>query len=279
MNNISLSQICELMIETAKSSAEIIRQNFRQNDKYENKSSHIDIVTATDLASQQNIHNRLVKGMVEMGMEEGEIGFVEEESSADNISTHNFIIDPIDGTTNFASGIAFSCISIGYAFEKDIQIGVVLEPFSNTLYWGIKGEGSWVKVNSSDGVSAEIKLSQKIKPAKQWLVGAHLNGMDVVGEQFKMYEQIYPFVRGLRNIGSLTLDLCMMADNVLDVVFNKGCYFWDLAASSVIVREAGGEIYDSQGEILQYDWQDTKKKYHLISCHPEILGEVKKMIE
>ena len=70
-------------------------------------------------------------------------------------------------------------------------------------------------------------------------------------------------------MGSLTLDLCLLADNALDGVLNRGCFFWDLAAANIILEEAGGMIYNTDGEKLSFNWEDTKSKYHLIACHPK----------
>lgn len=274
-NPTNTASILTLMTEAAKSSGQIIRDNFRQDTRHENKSSHLDIVTKTDHLSQNNIHELLTAGMTKLGFAPSDIGFVEEESIADDIKKHNFIVDPIDGTTNFASGIPFTCVSIAYAVDKQMIIGLVYEPFSDTLYWGETGKGSFVK-NSLFG-QKPLKLEQK--PIKSWLVGAHLNGLDVVDSQFATYQQIYAQVRGLRNIGSLTLDLCLMADNVFDAIYNKGCFMWDLAAASVILREAGGELYDYHGQVLDFDWQDTRKKYQVIACHPQSLEEVASFVE
>lgn len=271
----SSTQILSLMINAAEESAKIIRANFRQSDQYQDKSSHLDIVTATDLASQNSIHDILKSGMIKLGINESDIGFIEEECKTDLVKHHTFIVDPIDGTTNFASGIPFSCISIGYAVDRNMQLGVVLEPFSKTLYWGEVGQGSFVR----DILRGEQRLLTSVKPAKSWIVGAHLNALDVVAEQFASYQKIYPHVRGMRNIGSLTLDLCFMADNVIDAVLNQGCYVWDLAAVSVILHEAGGALYDYQGIPLQFDWTESKKKYQVIACHPEIKEDLLKLMQ
>lgn len=256
--------ILSIMIAAAEQSALLIRDNFRKTDSYQDKSSHLDIVTETDVASQQIIHDVLVAGMKRLGVDNDGVGFVQEESGSDQLKEHNFIVDPIDGTTNYSSGIPFSCISIGYAVKRKLTLGVVLEPFSNTLYWGEVGKGAFAK----DLLLGERQLSLQLKPETSWIVGAHLNSIDVVDSQFLTYQNIYPHVRGLRNIGSLTLDLCFMADNVIDVVFNKGSYLWDVAAASVLLGEAGGMLYDLQGDTLEIDWEDTKKKYQLFACHP-----------
>lgn len=262
---ITADKILNLMVEAAEQSGQIIRHNFRQSDAYQDKGSHIDIVTATDLESQKKIHEVVAAGMRDLGANESAVGFIEEESTKDSVKKHNFIIDPIDGTTNFASGIPYSCISIGYAFEQQMKLGVVLDPFSETLYWGVANQGSFVK----NKLLGQRQLKLEVKPMKSWMISAHLNGFDVVDQQFATYQKLYSHVRGLRNMGSLTLDLCLVADNVFDVVLVNGCRFWDLAAASVIVEEAGGQLYDDRGNELEFDWTETKKKYQLIACRPD----------
>jgi myo-inositol-1(or 4)-monophosphatase len=256
-----------LMIQAAEKSATLIRANFRQSHAFEDKASHQDIVTQTDLQSQQSLKDILTQGMIALKYAESEIGFVAEESQQDNLQTHNFIIDPLDGTSNFASGIPHACISVGYAENEEIKIGVVLDPFSETLFWGEKNQGSFLKSK----LLGEKTLKLQAKPVQEWMIAAHFNSKDssVAAKQFEQYKQLYPHIRGLRNIGSLTLDLCWQADNIFDVVLNQGCYFWDLAAASVILREAGGELFDLSGSPLQFDWQNSKQPYAFMSCHPE----------
>jgi len=263
-------QITNLMTSAATSSAQIIKNNFRKTDDFKNKSSHIDIVTPTDVLSQQNIRKVLVEGMVSLGYAETDIGFVEEESKVDVLKKYNFIVDPLDGTSNFSSGIPYCCVSIGFAVDQVLVAGVVADPFLDTVYCGVLGEGSFVKKAGEE--KRQLLLSNK--SMSSWMVSAHYNGLDKVHDQFSCYERIYPSVRGLRNLGSLTLDLCLLADNVFDVVLNKGCYFWDLAAASVILKEAGGQLFDYNGAPLAFDWNDSKKKYLVVGCRPDAVSDV-----
>lgn len=258
-------QILKLMVKATENAAVIIRRNYRKSSQYQDKLSHLDIVTETDFASQEVIKQTLTQGMIELGINETEVGFVEEESDVDRVRKHCFIIDPLDGTTNFSSGIPYFCISIGYAVDQKIQVGVVFDPISETFYWGEVDKGSFVK----SALNGEKRLKLLNKPIKSWIVGAHLNGLDVFRDQLNYYQRIYPQVRALRNTGSLTLDLCLMADNVYDVVFNQGCYIWDLAAASVILNEAGATIYDIRGNDLEFNWRKTKTKLQIIACKPE----------
>ncbi len=261
--------ILSLMTSAAKSAGRIVTSAFRTDIDVKEKTSHADVVTSTDVASQRNIHDLLLEGMQKLGYAENEIGFIQEESSSNSVRQHNFIVDPIDGTTNFASGIPFSCISIAYAASTTLRLGVVYDPFSDTLYSGEVGNGSCVESLRFGKKS----LALQHKPIDDWIVSAQLNGQDEneVAGQFATYQKIYPQVRGLRNMGSLTLELCLMADNVVDALYNHGSFFWDLAAVSVILREAGGELYDidARGQVLEFDWEDTQKKYRLFACRPE----------
>lgn len=272
--------VLELMIKAARQSGELIKQNFRQSNHAQNKTSHLDIVTQTDRLSQQGIHECLISGMNECGVNSSDIGFVEEESSQDSIRYHNFIVDPLDGTSNFASGIPYSCVSIAYAEEQEVKMGVVFDPFTNSLYWGEKNQGAFIQTQPQN--QRQLKLLPK--PTKSWMVASHFNGLEVVAQQFASYQKIYPQVRGLRNMGSITLDLCLMADNIFDVVLNRGCYFWDLAAAKVILEEAGGKIYSLapdekvDGQDLSFDWIETKKKYQIMASHPETKAEALKLL-
>lgn len=258
-------KVLKLMKSAAEKSGEIIRSNFRQTNGYSEKASHKDIVTKTDIESQENIQRILTKGMLELGFTKDEIGFIEEESDSDDVKKYNFIVDPIDGTTNFSSGIPISCVLIGFSVGKKVVVGVLFEAFSETMYWAEVGEGAFVK----SSLYGERKVISTQKPINEWVVAAHLNAHDVAETQFEIYQKIYPKIRGMRNIGCLALDLCFLADGVMDAVFCNGCYFWDLAAVSVILREAGAEIYDLEEKPAEFNWGNTKHRYGIVATRPE----------
>jgi myo-inositol-1(or 4)-monophosphatase len=257
--------ILDLMKEAAQKSAVVIRENFYTDNDSDEKKSHKDIVTKTDKLSQKIINEHLSLGMKELGFNESEIGFIEEESSDDVVKKHTFIVDPIDGTSNFSASIPHVCISIGYAKDKEMNMGVVLNPLSGDLYFGEKGKGSFLE----NEVLGQEKLMIEPKPMSSWMVASHFNRLDVLDQQLATYRKLYPVVRGLRNLGSLTLDICFVAQGPMSVVFNNGAYFWDLAAARVILEEAGGKIYDGDGNELEFNWEETKKGYETVTCHPD----------
>lgn len=260
------------MKEAAQKAAVVVKENFYIDNESDEKKSHKDIVTKTDKLSQKIIHEHIFSGMKELGFDESEIGFIEEESSDDLVKKHTFIIDPIDGTSNFSASIPHVCISIGYAKDKEMIAGVVLNPLSGDLYFGEKGKGSFLE---NEALGKE-KLIIKQKPISSWMVASHFNRLDVLDQQLATYKKLYPEVRGLRNMGSLTLDICFVAQGPINVVFNNGAYFWDLAAAKVILEEAGGKIYDGNGNELEFDWQETKKGYETVTCYS---GDKEKIFE
>lgn len=263
--HLKTQEILNIITQAAHSSAEIIIENFNTQSKIKDKGSHKDIVTETDVASQKNIKSFITAELEKIGVEQDDIGFAEEESADHSVAEHTFIVDPIDGTSNFAAGIPYSCISIGYAYKQKVLVGLVYNPFSKTLYTGVTNEGAHMQIGDNQTVTLQVNP----KEINSWMVGVHFNGIEVYRDQFKSYLELYPHVRGLRTFGSLTLEICAVADTSLDAVYNRGCYFWDLAAASVILREAGAELYNYQGEILEFDWQDTQSRYEVVACHPK----------
>jgi len=257
--------ILDLMKEAAQKAAAVIKENFYTDNDSDEKKSHKDIVTKTDKLSQKIINEHLISGMKELGFDESEIGFIEEESSDDVVKEHTFIVDPIDGTSNFSASIPHVCVSIGYAKDRKMIAGVVLNPLSGDLYFGEKGKGSFLE-NEALG---QEKLMIVPKQMSSWIVASHFNHLDVMDKQFATYKKLYPSVRGLRNMGSLTLDVCFAAQGVMSAVFCNGSKFWDLAAAIVILEEAGGKIYDGSGNELEFDWQETKRGYETVTCHPD----------
>lgn len=268
-------KILDLMLEAAQKSAVIVRENFHTDNDSNEKQSHKDIVTETDELSQKTINEHLTEGMINLGFLEKTIGFIEEESSDDVVQEHTFIVDPIDGTSNFSAGIPHVCISIAYARNKEILLGVVLNPISGDLFWGEKGKGSFLK----NDLVGEMKLETTLREPSSWMVAGHFNGMELADDQFASYQKLYPHIRGLRNLGSLTLDVCYVAQGAMDLVMNLGAFFWDLAAARVILEEAGGKIYGPDGSELVFDWTDTRKRYENIVCHPESKDKVLEILK
>lgn len=185
-------------------------------------------------------------------------------------SAPTFIVDPIDGTTNFLHGFPQACISLGFAVDKVPSVGVVYNPFLDVLYSGIKGHGAYMQRNAALAASGvltsgsegaeRIQLPPSGKgdasksPALEGLATALVavewgssrdgNNYDVKTDTFRKLagspEMGGAMVHSLRSLGSAALNLCAVAEGALDVYWEGGCYAWDVCAGWCILREAGG---------------------------------------
>lgn len=187
-------------------------------------------------------------------------------------SAPTFIVDPIDGTTNFVHGFPHACISLGFAVDKVPSVGVVYNPFQDLLYTGIRGRGAHVQRNASlaaTGVlpagsdackrvplptTAAAAGGEQPPPALgdlstalvaiEW--GSTRDGpnYDVKAGVFRRlaasHDEGGAMVHSLRSLGSAALNLCAVAAGELDLYWEGGCYAWDVCAGWCILSEAGG---------------------------------------
>jgi len=153
-----------------------------------------------------------------------------------------WIIDPLDGTTNFIHGFPVYSVSIALAFRGQVQQAVVYDPTRNDLYYASKGRGAFLN-------DKRLRVSKRIRLA-DCLIGTGFPFRK--GDNFKRYMQMFEVVMqscaGLRRPGSAALDLCYVAAGYTDGFFETGLSPWDIAAGSLMVTEAGGLIGNFTGE-------------------------------
>ncbi|XP_042387676.1 inositol monophosphatase 3-like [Zingiber officinale] len=227
-------------VDAAKSAGEIIRQGFYQTKHVEHK-GQVDLVTETDKACEELIFNYLKKHYPCHKF----IG--EETSAAFGISEltdePTWIVDPLDGTTNFVHGFPFVCVSIGLSIGKVPTVGVVYNPIIKELFTGVLGQGAFLN-------GTPIKASSQNELVKALLVtevGTKRDKETVDNTTSKINKLLYK-VRSLRMCGSLALNFCGIACGRLDLCYEIGFGGpWDVAAGAIIVREAGGHVFDPSG--------------------------------
>ncbi|KAL2628367.1 hypothetical protein AAZV13_07G228400 [Glycine max] len=216
-DNDSLSEFLASAVDAACKAGEIIRKGFYQTKNVQHKGL-VDLVTETDQACEDLIFTHL-KQLYSTHK------FIGEETTAAGGNAEltdepTWIVDPLDGTTNFVHGFPFVCVSIGLTIGKVPTVGVVYNPIINELFTGIRGKGAFLNGNP-------IKVSSQTELMSALLVTE---------------------VRSLRMTGSCALNLCGIACGRLDVCFELGFGGpWDVAGGAVIVREAGGVIFDPSG--------------------------------
>jgi myo-inositol-1(or 4)-monophosphatase len=191
--------------------------------------------------------------------------FVGEESYQPGVTAitaaPTFIVDPIDGTTNFVHSFPNACISLGLAVDRVPAVGVVYNPFQDLLFTGIRGQGSYMQRNASlaagQGQGEKVRLpigggTRPLEDLSTALVSIEY-GSQRDGENFELKLRTFrklaaakesggAMVGGLRSLGSAALNLCACAAGQLDMYWEGGCYAWDVAAGWCILIEAGGQM-------------------------------------
>lgn len=233
------------------------------------KTSHMDFYTIADVESQKIIKETITKLLIKKGFMESEIGFIGEEnlSVGQNVK-HLFVIDPLDGTVNFANGFDLFTVSIAYFCNGILTAGIVYQPTNADVYFAVKGKGAFFK---------NKPLQMTYKPLKQCLLsGLITSRANLYPSLFKLYQNIFPNVTGYRNINSMALDNCLAASNVFNIVVNGHTFIWDIAAAKLIIEEAGGEMFDFSGSPINLDLTNPSLAYDVVSCHPRLRQELLK---
>ncbi|KAJ6814634.1 inositol-phosphate phosphatase-like [Iris pallida] len=240
-DNSSLVEFLAEAVEAAKNAGEIIRKGFHEKKNVEHK-GQVDLVTETDKACEDLIFNHLKNKFPEHK-------FIGEETSAafgtsELTDDPTWIVDPLDGTTNFVHGFPFVCVSIGLTVGKVPTVGVVYNPIFDELFTAIRGYGAFLN-------GTPIRASSQTELVKSLLaseVGTKRDKSTVDATTNRVNSLLFK-VRSLRMSGSCALNLCGVACGRIDIFYELGFGGpWDVAAGVVIVQEAGGLVFDPSGE-------------------------------
>lgn len=188
-----------------------------------------NVVTDIDVKSQQLIIGECLKCLPESG-------FLAEEDNCRQISDEfTWVIDPIDGTTNYMYDYRHSCISIALYYRRKGLIGVVYNPYMDECFVGIEGVGS-----SCNG--KKICVSGNAFREALVMVGTSPYNKALADETFAIMKQLFLKARDLRRSGSAALDLCYLAAGRIDAFYEHNLQPWDYGAGTIIVRNAGGVV-------------------------------------
>jgi myo-inositol-1(or 4)-monophosphatase len=196
-----------------------------------------DFVTAADRRAEKTLFDELSRARPGYGflMEEG--GEVE---GADK--SHRWIIDPLDGTTNFLHGLPIFAINIALEREGQIVAGLTYNPISDEMYVAEKGQGAWMN-NRRLRVSARRSIADGLIAC-----GVPPLGRAPLHPQFKSeLAAVMAHVGNVRRLGAAALDLALVAAGRFDAYWERGLHPWDMAAGMLLVREAGGYLSDADG--------------------------------
>ncbi|KAI3718619.1 hypothetical protein L6452_19498 [Arctium lappa] len=236
----SFNEFLTVAVDAAKKAGEVIRKGFYQTKHVEHKGS-VDLVTETDKACEDLIFNHLKQHFPSHK-------FIGEETTAAQGVTQltdepTWIVDPLDGTTNFVHGFPFVCVSIGLTIGKVPTVGVVYNPIMDELFTAIDGKGAFLNGNPIK-VSSQSELLTSLLATE---AGTTRDKATLDATTNRINSLLYK-VRSIRMGGSCALGLCGIACGRIDLFYELGFGGpWDVAAGAVIVKEAGGVIFDPSG--------------------------------
>lgn len=225
------------MVAAARKAARGLMRDFGEAQALQvSKKGVADFVSRADLKAEQTIFEALSEARPKYGFVMEERGEIE---GADN--SNRWVVDPLDGTTNFLHGIAHFAISI--ALERDRQpfAGVIYNPATEELYWAEKGEGAWLN-DRRMRVSGRRDLSECL-----FATGLPFAGMEGRERALDETRRVLEVTAGIRRFGSAALDLAYVAAGRYDAYWERGLNSWDVAAGACLVREAGGMISEIEG--------------------------------
>ncbi|MET3874916.1 inositol monophosphatase family protein [Chitinophaga sp. OAE865] len=223
------------LLKATEASGKILQQYFNGPFEVSSKSTVNDLVTEVDKKSETAIINIIRETYPDHFILSEEVGEIKTDSSV------KWIIDPIDGTVNYANGIPICCVSIGVEKDGEMVLGAVYNPFMNELFVAEKGQGATLN-------GKPIHVSTKADVSKSCLVtGFPYQWQDMPNNPLKVFERIIKEGIPLRRLGSAAIDLCWVACGRFDGFYEHHLQAWDSAAGYLIVEEAGGKVTDFSG--------------------------------
>ena len=262
-HHIELEDITKIAVEAAQLGGSILTDFAKKGFEIQKK-SEINLVTEADLASE-----KAVVGVISKAFPSHQILAEEKGLHTTHESPYKWIIDPLDGTTNFAHGFPLYNVSIGVEYEGTVLVGVVLDPTRNELFVAKKEQGSTLN-NTPIHVSTSQKLSNALL-----VTGFAYDVQTVADNNLKEFCAFSLRTRGMRRTGTAAIDLCYIACGRFDGFWELKLNPWDTAAGKLIVEEAGGKITNYKSEPYSIYGQDIIASNGLI--HEEMVGVLKEI--
>lgn len=221
--------------EIAGIAGEIIRDGFGKKFQIEYKTNEKNLVTEIDKKSEKAIMDFITKKYSSHAL------LTEESGEHKKDSEYLWVIDPLDGTTNFAHGLPIFSVSIGLMKKNEIIAGVVYDVMQNIFYSAEKGSGAFangkmLSVSKNDNLALSVLVT-----------GFPYDVSDNPDNAFERFASLTKQARAVRRLGSAAIDFCYVARGVFDGFWEVSLHPWDICAGKLIVEEAGGLVTDFNG--------------------------------
>jgi len=251
----------DIALKAARAGVKTVNEYREKAINIRQKGFH-DLVTDADLAAEETILGILLDNFPEDKV------LAEETADDDTLEdTRTWIVDPIDGTTNFAHGFPIYCVSVALWENREPKVAVVIEINRNEEFTAIKGEGSWLNGN-------KIAVSEKENHKHAFIAtGFPYNDLTLIDPYLKLFRHLMHELQGIRRPGAASYDLCCVACGRFDGFYEYSLHAWDVAAAALIIQEAGGKVTNWEGG---KDWLFGER---LLAGNPSIHSYLLEQIE
>jgi myo-inositol-1(or 4)-monophosphatase len=233
---VSPDRLLEVCIAAARAAGVVLIDGLSRDKQVQLKSERSSIVTWADVNAQAEIFRVIGEHFPEHAI----LG--EEGDGGGSDTSYTWIVDPLDGTSNYAAGIPFACTSVGVRDADGVVAGAILEPFRGELFTATRGEGAWL-AGERLRVSANDSLARALVAT-----GLQSDDPQQITAHVRRVEALHLHSRGARAFGSPALCLAYVAAGRLDAFYERDAtYAWDVAAASLMITEAGGRCEDLDG--------------------------------
>jgi myo-inositol-1(or 4)-monophosphatase len=238
----SHSGLMTIIERAARKAAPRLRRDFNEVQQLQvSRKGPADFVSQADQRAEQTLYEELSKARPDWGFVMEERGTVEGDPNKPR-----FIVDPLDGTTNFLHGIPHFCISIAVeepmaSGKREITTALVYQPLTDESFWAEKGRGAWL-------TDQRLRVSSRRDPSEAVIAtGIPFMGHGDFVQWSRIFGAVAPQVAGIRRLGAAALDLAWVAAGRFDGFWESDLQIWDVAAGMLLVKEAGGFVTDFRG--------------------------------
>ena len=247
-------------VRSVREGGRVILMYFNQLDRLEYSSKgRNDYVSQADVEAERAVLDVLTRAYPDHGI-------IAEESGEREGSEYTWIIDPLDGTTNFLHGFPMFAVSVAVKRGGVLEHGVVYDPLHDEMFTASRGEGAQL-----NGKRLRVSTTRQLAPSLLG-TGFPFRDLGIIEPWMRSFQSLLPKTSGIRRAGAAALDLAYVAAGRLDGFWEFGLKPWDMAAGALLIREAGGLVADVSGG------QDFLENGNLVAANPLIFEEFRKIV-
>ncbi len=250
-------------VEAALQAGKVIRKHYTRPIEVKEKGK-LGLVTNADVEAE-TVALKVLKKC------ESGFAFLSEETNAQGVRAEGqeglWIVDPLDGTTNFVHRFPMFCVNIALQFREHVEVAVTYHPILDELYTAIRGKGAFV-----NGKRMKVATTSKMKNALM-STGFAYSARDSLSTEMSAFERVSRASRAVRRPGSAALDLAYTARGVFDGFWERNLSPWDVAAGALLVLEAGGKVTDFSGKRFDF------RKPEILATNGVLHSQIKKYLD